>query len=148
MKLLEHVVWNSMKLTHAASDPMIFLVPACCLLHVACCLCLKLNNSSCCSSFALFQSTMSSCKHKKNFECKKTTTFFGCGLQRGSLKERILLNPAHLRKKPIWKIIIVVEAWDKNLYCHEKSRDIRYSLEFMVFFTCKWSSWGSNSGIQ
>ncbi len=114
----------------------------------ACCLCLKLNNNSCCSSYALFQNTMSGCKHKKNFECKTTTTFFGYGLQRGSLKERILLNPAHLREKPIWKIIIVVEAWDNNLYCHEKSGDISYSFESMVFFTCKWSSWGSNSGIQ
>jgi hypothetical protein len=53
---------------------------------------------------------VSGCKHKKNFECKGTTTVFGCGLQRGSLKERILLNPAHLREKPISKIEIAVEA--------------------------------------
>ncbi len=79
------------------------------------CLCLKLNSSSYCSSSALFQSIVSNWKHKKNFECKRITTVFGCGLQRGSLKERISLNPAHLREKPIWKIIIVVEAWDRNL---------------------------------
>jgi len=119
-----------------------------CLLSVVCCLCLKLNNSSCRSSSTLFQSIVSGCKHKKNFECKRTTTVFGCGLQRRSLKERILLNPTHLRENPIWKIVIIVEAWDKILYCHEKSRDISYSLESMVFFTCKWSSWGSNSNIQ
>jgi hypothetical protein len=117
-------------------------------LPATCCLCLKLNSSSYCSSFALFQNIVFGCKHKKNFECKRTTTIFGCGLQRGNLKERILLNLTHLREKPIWKIVIVVEAWDMNLYCHEKSGDISYSLESMVFFTCKWSSWGSNSGIQ
>jgi hypothetical protein len=122
---------------------MLLLIPWSLLyMPVACCLCLKLNNSSCCSSSALFQSIVSCYKHKKNFECKRTTTIFGCGLQRRSLKKRILLNPAHLREKPIWKIIIVVETWDKNLYCHEKSGDISYSLESMVFFTCKWSSWG------
>jgi hypothetical protein len=70
-------------------------------LHVACCLCLKLNSSSYCSSFALFQSTVSGYKNKKNFECKRTTTVFGCGLQRGRLNKRILLNPTHLREKPI-----------------------------------------------
>jgi hypothetical protein len=53
---------------------------------------------------------VSGCKHKKNFECKGTTTVFGCGLQRGSVKETILLNPAHLREKPISKIVIAVEA--------------------------------------
>jgi hypothetical protein len=34
-------------------------------LPAACCLCLKLNSCSCCSSSALFQSTVSGCKHKK-----------------------------------------------------------------------------------
>jgi len=34
MKLLEPVMWNSMKLTSVASDPMISLVLACCLLSV------------------------------------------------------------------------------------------------------------------
>jgi hypothetical protein len=34
MKLLEPVMWNSMKLTHATSDPMISLVPACYLLSM------------------------------------------------------------------------------------------------------------------
>jgi hypothetical protein len=34
MKLLELVMWNSMKLIRAASDPMISFVPTCCLLSV------------------------------------------------------------------------------------------------------------------
>jgi hypothetical protein len=34
MKLLKPVMWNSMKLTRAAFDPMISLVPACYLLFV------------------------------------------------------------------------------------------------------------------
>jgi hypothetical protein len=106
-----------------------------CLLPDACCLCLKFNSNSCCSSSTLFQSTVSSCKHQKNFECKRTTIVFGCGLQRGSLKERVLLNPAHLREKPIWKIVITVEAWDRNLYCHEKSGDISYYQHVSCKFT-------------
>jgi hypothetical protein len=56
-------------------------------------------------------------------------------LERGSLKERILLNPAHLREKPIWKIVIAVEAWDRNLYCHEESEDISYSQHVSCKFT-------------
>jgi hypothetical protein len=34
MKLLEPVMWNSMKLIRAAFDPMISLVPACYLLSM------------------------------------------------------------------------------------------------------------------
>jgi hypothetical protein len=59
---------------------MLLLIPWFLLyLPAACYLCLKFNSSSCCSSSALFQSTVSSCKHKKNFECKRTTKNFGCG---------------------------------------------------------------------
>jgi hypothetical protein len=72
MKLLEPVMWNSMKLTRAASDPMISLVPA--LLPAICAW--KLNSTSCCSSSALFQSTVSGCKHKKKLRVQEDNNSF------------------------------------------------------------------------
>jgi len=70
-------------------------------LPAACCLCLKLNSCSCYSSSALFQSTVSGCKHKKKLRVQEDNNSFWLWVAKRKPKGENLLNPANPREKPI-----------------------------------------------
>jgi hypothetical protein len=156
-------------------------------LPAACSLCLKLNSCSCCSSSALFQSTVSGCKHQKKPQVQEDNNSFWlwvakrkpkgenftepCTPKRkaylkncnccGSLRQELIL-PWRIRRYIILSACVLQihtkfkcefaslkgERKSSNFVYHLKKTLKSFSLESMVFLTCKWSSWGSNSSIQ
>ncbi len=95
-----HTPWNFLNLWCGTQwNLLVLLLIPWSLLYLPCCLLSVPGNSTAppvAPPLHYFKALCLVVSTKKNFECKRTTTVFGCGLQRGSLKERILLNPEPL----------------------------------------------------